>query len=42
MERFGKIIIVLAIFVNNNMSEYGWIMLFDRVLNMPGQRFIGF
>ena len=25
-----------------NMPEYGWIMPYGRVLNMPGQRFTGF
>ena len=25
-----------------NMSEYGWIMPYGRVLNMGGQRFTGF
>ena len=26
----------------SNMPEYGWIMPYGRVLNMPGQRFTGF
>ena len=25
-----------------NIPEYGWIMLYGMVLNMPGQRFKGF
>ena len=25
-----------------NMPEYGWIIRYGRILNMPGQRFTGF
>ena len=40
--KYGSLLHMQALYEVLNMPEYGWIMLHDRVLNMPGQCFNAF